>query len=163
MKRYLAFLLALTLCLGLFAACGKTEETKKSEKPKEQETVDMFADSIKSEQSLSADASRFVNFIQGEIISVSRAFESLVGEEVYVEYGKKSKEIQSSFCVTTTENIYYVAVRERTKDEIDNKTGLLSIHIIEAKNWTTEYVYRGDGKRVEEGIYIVQEAIKIVD
>ena len=45
MKRYLAFMLALTLCLSLFAACGKTEETKQTEEP-EKEEVDMFANSM---------------------------------------------------------------------------------------------------------------------
>ena len=45
MKRYLALLLALTLCLSLFAGCGKTEETKTTEEP-EQEEVDMFANSM---------------------------------------------------------------------------------------------------------------------
>lgn len=45
MKRYLAFVLALVLCLGLFAACGKTEETKQPEEPAKEET-DMFADSM---------------------------------------------------------------------------------------------------------------------
>lgn len=45
MKRFLAFVLALVLCLGLFAGCGKTEETKQPEEPEKEET-DMFADSM---------------------------------------------------------------------------------------------------------------------
>ena len=45
MKRYLALTLALSLCLGLFAACGKTEESKQPEEPAKEET-DMFADSM---------------------------------------------------------------------------------------------------------------------
>ena len=45
MKRYLALTLVLSLCLGLFAACGKTEETKQTEEP-EKEEVDMFANSM---------------------------------------------------------------------------------------------------------------------
>ena len=55
MKRNLAFMLALTLCLSLFAACGKTEETKQTEEP-EKEEVDMFANSMQKSDPSQDDA-----------------------------------------------------------------------------------------------------------
>ena len=108
--------------------------------------VDMFPNVIKNEDNLSQSALTFVNYIHGEIISFSSAAEAGVGADYRTESGKTRKEIQSSFCINTTESTYYIAIKECIKDEFDNNVGVISIYIIEANNWTEDYVYRGDGK-----------------
>ena len=117
--------------------------------------VDMFSNSVKSEVDLSQSVSMFYDFIQGDMISFSSASEAGVGADYETESGKKRKEIQSAFCIITTKNTYYIAVKECVKDEIDdNNIGIVSIYIIESKNWKEDYVYRGDGKWIP-GINIV--------
>lgn len=102
-------------------------------------------------------ALKLVEFVQGEVISYTSAEESGVGAEYKKENGKMRKMIQSSFCVETTENKYYIAIKECVIDEKDNNNvGLMSIYIIEAKNWDEGYVYRGDGLQ-ELGIHIVEQ------
>ena len=108
--------------------------------------VEMFPNVIKNEDNLSQSALTFVNYIHGEIISFSSAAEAGVGADYRTESGKTRKEIQSSFCINTTESIYFIAIKECIKDEFDNNVGVISIYIIEADNWTEDYVYRGDGK-----------------
>ena len=116
--------------------------------------ADMFSNTIKNEDDLSQSASMFIDFIQGDIVSHSSASEAGVGVDYKTESGKNRKEIQSAFYITTTESTYYIAIKECIKDEVDNNIGLLSIYIIEANNWTEDYVYRGDGKWIP-GINIV--------
>ena len=117
--------------------------------------VDMFSNAIKSEDNLSQSALMFFDFIHGDIVSFSSASEAGVGTDYRTESGKKRKEIQSAFCISTTENIYYIAIKECIKDEFDdNNIGIMSIYIIESNNWTEDYVYRGDGKWIP-GINIV--------
>ena len=117
--------------------------------------VNMFSDAIKSENNLSQSASNFIDYIDGDIISISSASEAGVGADYKTETGKKRKEIQSAFCINTTERIYYIAIKECVRDEFDdNNVGVMSIYIIESNNWTEDYVYRGDGKWVH-GINIV--------
>lgn len=106
--------------------------------------VDMFSNEIKGNKELSDSAVKLIDFIQGDIISFSTASEAGVGAQSVIENGKKKKEIESSFCIKTTQNTYYLAIKECTKDEIKNNIGILSIYIIELKNWPFDYVYRGD-------------------
>ena len=110
--------------------------------------VNMLSNTIKSEENLSQSALRFVEYIHGDIISFSSASEAGVGANYKTETGKKIKEIQSSFCINTTESTYYIAIKECIKDEFDDNIGIISIYIIESNNWTQDYVYRGDGKWV---------------
>ena len=117
--------------------------------------VDMFSDAIKREVDLSQSTLKFFDFIHGDIVSFSSASEAGVGTDYRTESGKKRKEIQSSFCISTTESTYYIAIKECVKDEFDdNNIGIVSIYIIESNNWTKDYVYRGDGKWIP-GINIV--------
>lgn len=117
--------------------------------------VDMFSNAVKSEVNLSQSVLMFFDFIHGDIVSFSLASEAGVGTDYEIESGKKRKEIQSAFCISTTENTYYIAVKECVKDEIDdNHIGIVSIYIIESNNWKEDYVYRGDGKWIP-GINIV--------
>ena len=109
--------------------------------------VDMFSNDIQSEADLLQSALMFFDFIHGDIVSFSSASEAGVGTDYRTENGKKRKEIQSAFCFNTTENTYYIAIKECVKDELDaDNIGIVSIYIIESNNWTNDYVYRGDGK-----------------
>jgi len=117
--------------------------------------IAMFSNSVKSKVDLSQSVLMFFDFIHGDIVSVSFASEAGVGADYKSESGKKRKEIQSAFCISTTKNTYYIAVKECVKDEIDdNNIGIVSIYIIESNNWKEDYVYRGDGKWIP-GINIV--------
>ena len=117
--------------------------------------VNLFSKAVKNEVDLSQSVSGLYDFIHGDIVSFSSASESGVGADYQTKSGKQRKEIQSSFCISTTENTYYVAVKECVKDEIDvNNIGIVSVYIIESDNWKENYVYRGDGKWLP-GIHIV--------
>lgn len=117
--------------------------------------VNMFSNTVKSDVDLSYSVLMFYDFIHGDIVSFSSASEAGVGADYQTERGKKRKEIQSSFCISTTENEYFIAIKECVKDEIDdNNIGIVSIYIIESNNWKEDYVYRGDGKWLP-GINIV--------
>ena len=109
--------------------------------------VDMFSNDIQGEADLLQSVLMFFDFIHGDIVSFSSASEAGVGTDYRTENGKKRKEIQSAFCFNTTENTYYIAIKECVKDELDaDNIGIVSIYIIESNNWTNDYVYRGDGK-----------------
>lgn len=115
-------------------------ETKDSSK-----MLDMLSDAVENDDDLSQSAIEFVNFVNGDITSVSAARESGVSAEYKREDGKRSKVIISSFSITTTESIYQVAIKECLTDEFDNSNvGIMSIYIIE--NWTESYSYGGGGK-----------------
>lgn len=117
--------------------------------------INMFSNTVKSEIDLSYSVLMFYDFIHGDIVSFSSASEAGVGADYQIESGKKRKEIQSSFCINTTENTYYIAIKECVKDEFDdNNIGIVSIYIIESNNWKEDHVYRGDGKWLP-GIHIV--------
>ena len=105
------------------------------------ELVNMFADSVKIKKELQSSAVDFLEYIQGEVTSFSTASEAGVGVDYQVENGKKTKEIQTSFSLKTTESVYYIAVKER----VGGDAGLLSVYIIKAEDWEEDYVYRGDG------------------
>ena len=109
--------------------------------------VDMFSDTVKSENDLSQPALKFIEYIKGDIVSFSSASEAGVAAEYETNYGKARKEIQASFCINTTESSYYVSIKECTNNEFDaRKIGVMSIYIIESSNWTEDCIYRGDGK-----------------
>lgn len=117
--------------------------------------VDMFAISVQKGQDLSESSVNLINFIQGDITSVSSAVDGGVGANRELDYGKRRKEILSAFTVTTTTNTYHFAVLECVLDEFDNNNvGLLSVFVIDANNWQSSSVYRGDGKW-SHGIHIV--------
>ena len=86
-----------------------------------------------------------LDFIKGAVLSIDDS--AGVGTDEEIEYGKKRKEIQSSFGVETSEQKYYLAMRQCTVDTFDpDNVGIKSIYIINAKDWKVDYVYRGDGK-----------------
>ena len=86
-----------------------------------------------------------LDFFQGEVISFDDR--AGVGVDETIEYGKKRKEIQSSNSVKTSEQKYYIAIKECTKDTFDSdNVGVISVYIINAENWNVTVTYRGDGK-----------------
>lgn len=96
---------------------------------------------------LGMQAIEFMDFISGDIISDNSGLED--GRAAYTNFdkGKIKKEIQFSFCLKTTKNKYYIAVSKCTVDTFDkDNVGITSIYIINAEDWTDEYVYRGDGE-----------------
>ena len=106
----------------------------------------LFARSVKSEKELLQDASMLIDYINGDVVSVSAAAEKGVGADYQKDDGKGRKEIQSSFYLETTHTSYYVAIKECVINDFDSRgVGVIALHIIEACNWKEEYVYRGDG------------------
>ena len=108
--------------------------------------AELFARSVKNETELLQDTAMLINCIRGDVVSVSAAAEAGVGADYQKDDGKGRKEIQSSFCLKTTETQYYVAVKECVINDFDDHgVGVIAIHIIESCNWAEDYVYRGDG------------------
>ena len=119
--------------------------------------IALFSKNIqKANPELQENARNFVEFLQGEIVSFSRAADSGVGVETEQTDGKWKQTIQSSFAIVTSEYTYYLAMKECTKDDFDpNNVGVQSIYIICEDNWKQEYVYRGE-KEWAPGVHIVQ-------
>ena len=96
---------------------------------------------------LEENCADLIQFIQGDIVSISDAADGGMRVDCKVEKGKIVKIIVSSFTCETNLHKYYVAMKECTKDDFDqDNIGLLSIYIIKSEDWKEDYVYRGDGK-----------------
>ena len=106
----------------------------------------LFSNNVKQQvDDMDEKISELFEFIQGDIISYSDAKDRGVGVSTKTEHGKRRKDIQPCFCLTTSMHTYYFAIRECMVDTFDpNNEGLLSIYIIDADDWTEAYVYRGD-------------------
>ena len=88
-----------------------------------------------------------IQFMQGDIVSISDAEDAGIGAYCEIETGKISKIVESAFTCETDLHKYYVAMKECTKDDFDqDNIGLLSIYIIKSEDWKEDWVYRGDGK-----------------
>ncbi len=110
--------------------------------------IQLLSDEVKGTSfSLEEDADRFIEFIEGDMVSFSNAAESGVGSDENMDRGKTRKDINASFSIETTEKTYYIAIKECVKNDFKRtNVGVLSIYVIEADAWTDEYVYRGDGE-----------------
>lgn len=108
----------------------------------------LFSETVHQEAiNFDANADDLLNFIQGEIIPSHDTTNPGVGMEGKYEYGKKRKEIQSAFCIETSEQKYYIAINECSVDTFDkDNVGVKSIYIINAEDWKDECVYRGEGE-----------------
>lgn len=108
----------------------------------------LFSEAVRYEtDSIGNDTLAFIEFIKGDIVSFSAASKTGVGADCKIENGKTHKEIQSAFELQTSEDKYYVAIKECTRDDFDsNNIGVMSIYIIESVNWKQDYIYRGDVK-----------------
>lgn len=88
-----------------------------------------------------------IQFMQGDIVSISDAADGGMRVDCKTEKGKIVKTIVSTFICETDLHKYYVAMKECTKDDFDqDNIGLLSIYIIKSEDWKEDCVYRGDGK-----------------
>lgn len=133
----------------------KVINTIKSQENTELEAL--FSKVVQGETSnLEENAINLIKFIQGDIVSFSDSSEAGVGADYKTEQGKKQKEIHSAFHIETSEQKYYIVIRECTKDDFDkNNVGVISIYIIKSEDWNEDYIYRGDGKWTP-GINIVE-------
>ena len=166
MKKAL-FLILLLVLLFVFASCSEKginmffkiydnekvadttfyEKIDAIEQRNDSKIVMMFAKAIQNEKTLSQDAVRLIDSIHGDITSISSASDTGVNANYEKNKGKKKKEIQSSFCITTAETKYYMAIKECVIDDYDNNNeGVLSVYIIKAEDWKEDCVYIGDGK-----------------
>ena len=106
----------------------------------------LFAGNLQGEE-LDSNAQAFIDFISGKIVAYSKAAEYGVGSSRKKDYGRVYKDIQPVFWLETQSDRYYVAIKECTKDNYNvNNVGVISLYIINAKDWQKEYVYGGDGK-----------------
>lgn len=117
----------------------------------------LFSKTVHNEvHALEENALELFEFIEGDILSFSKAMESGMITHDSVDYGKRKKEIESAFNITTTEHIYYFDIKECTRDDYnDDNVGIVSIYVIDSENWGKDYVYRGDAEWTP-GINIVQ-------
>lgn len=121
--------------------------------------VKIFSKSARKGKDISQDASNLFEFVSGDIISVSSTKDAGVGATEKKDEGKRIKEIQSSFCIETTENKYHIAIKECVTDEFDkNNEGVVSIYIIEDSVWGQDYVYRGNAEW-SKGINIIDKVV----
>ena len=124
----------------------KTEDASK--------LVDLFSTEVKRETDLLPNATKFINYIQGDIVSYSSASDHGAGTSAHVKNGRKSVESNTSFSIETTEKTYYISMIECIRDDFDRSNkGIVSLTIIDADNWQKDCVYRAGGYRVP-GIHI---------
>lgn len=120
---------------------------------------DLFARTIHEEKNIEKRAEDFFNFIKGNVVSYTSSSESGVGSN-YTYYGEKiKKDIISSFAVKTTENTYYISIKECIYNNMDNNgIGITSLYIIQTEDWKKDFVFRGDGNWVD-GINIIGDTM----
>ena len=119
--------------------------------------LELFSETVQNEvYDLEENALEFFNFIEGDILSFSKAMESGLITHDSVDYGKRKKEIESAFNIKTSQKTYYFAIKECTRDDYnDDNVGIVSMYVIGSENWGKDYVYRGDAEWAP-GINIVQ-------
>ena len=119
--------------------------------------LELFSETVQNEvYDLEENALEFFEFIEGDILSFSKAMELGMITHDSVDYGKRKKEIESRFNLTTTEHIYYFDIKECTRDDYnDDNVGIVSMYVIGSENWGKDYVYRGNAEWTP-GINIVQ-------
>ena len=107
--------------------------------------ADKFSISARSEgDAFEEKVDELYAFIQGDVES----YNILPGRSHIKnkDGGNIVREVSASFCLVTTENTYYIAIKECIIDSwnADNE-GIQSLYIVNAKDWQTEYIYHGDG------------------
>ena len=123
--------------------------------------VSLFSPAAQSEQSnIHEEAAKLIDFIKGDTVSHTSAEKAGVGTNMERDNGKTHENIQPCFTLETTEGTYYIAVKECVLDEFDgNNVGVMSLYIIEEKNWDKDYIYRAGGAtEMDLGIHIVTQA-----
>lgn len=99
----------------------------------------------RSATSLEADSVKLINFIQGNIVSVSDVSEKGFGSTCKTNHGKQSKEISYFITIYTDEQTYYVRIHECTKDDNNpDNIGIKLVRIINAEDWEPGYGFNKD-------------------
>ena len=119
--------------------------------------IPLISASVHEETDLLRDVQELFDFIQGDIISVSgSATEGVYHEHKEKNHGKRLREIDFPFTLTTEEGRYHVWIKERVMDEFDReKEGILFLCVIAADSWPHDSDYRGNSS-VDEGIHITR-------
>lgn len=119
--------------------------------------MSMFAENVQNQESgLTEQANACISLIQGDIVDFSSAAQTGIAVETEVESGQKRTTVESSFCLKTDSQQYYIAIKECTADTMDKgNEGLISIYIIHANDWKEDFVFRANGEW-KAGIHIVQ-------
>ena len=118
--------------------------------------VELFAENIADSADFSKEATRFIEFFDGEIISFSVPSRIGITSEKQVENGMTEKYIWAVSTVNTTNGTYHIEIKECTKDERDRKNkGVTVICIINSKDFQENCVYRCNCEK-EDGIHIVE-------
>ena len=105
---------------------------------------------------LHTQATDFLNFIDGKVVSYTSAKEAGVGANMTNRHGKKIKDILSTFTLKTDSQTYYIEIKEIIIDHFDSKNiGIQSIYIINANDWEFDYMFGSRGE-CNPGINIVK-------
>ena len=123
----------------------------------------LFSPNARNLADFTEDVSDLIEFVKGDIISISDANDAGVSVDSKSEHGKKCKSINSAFTVKTDTKTYYISIFECTHDDFDsNNIGITSLHIIESENWQINSRYRGYDRK-ELGIDIDTRKIMTED
>ena len=107
------------------------------------------------------DLTELIEFIEGDVISVSDAIDSGMSSERRYDYGKIIVTIQPCFTIITEKSKYYLAFFQCLKDNNDSDNiGITTLFVINADDWDRDYVYRGDGSFENPGIYVGRKALE---
>ena len=112
----------------------------------------LFAAAVQDDiDTLEQDIDTLFNFIQGDITFFSQAG---ILPEYTKNYGERTTIIKASFLIETNTNTYCMAIKECAEDTVNaQNVGIISIYIINAVVWNSDYVYYGGGEW-KQGIHI---------
>lgn len=113
----------------------------------------LFATNVCNDNSdLDENITELFKYVEGEITEY-KCFDEINRSEK-TNYGKRKKEFQATYLITTDEKEYYIAIRQCTVDDFDNSNiGIHTFNIISAEEWKSDYMYRVNVAQ-DSGIYI---------
>ena len=122
---------------------------------KQQNTVELktlFSPIVQNNNdTLEQDIDELLNFVQGDITSFSQTG---ILPEYTKNNGEQTRTIKSSFHIETNTNTYCIAIKECAVDTMNAQNiGIISLYIIDAAVWNSDYVYYGGGEW-EQGVNI---------
>ena len=105
---------------------------------------------------LHTQATDFLNFIDGEVVSYTSSRETGVGASMRNQHGQKCKELLATFTLKTNSQTYHIEIKEVIIDHFDRKNmGIQSMYIINANDWELDYVF-GSGGECNPGINMIK-------
>ncbi len=119
--------------------------------------ISLFSSNIRQSTELRGSAEVLIDFIEGDIVSCTRAAEHGVGVDERRRDSKRVKQLNSSFTIETTEAVYHVGIYECVRDDYDDgNVGICSLSIIRDEDRNTDSYYRTDreavGIIIDEGV-----------